>query len=92
MPLAVRFCARDSYLCSKGDVSIDAASTLTRGQMGIRLFLSNQNTIFMQKLSGHGLACISGNGTVIRQDLLEGQRWSWTRARCAPFPRRLGTS
>jgi|TARA_B110000240_G_scaffold192487_1_gene236724 uncharacterized protein (AIM24 family) len=44
-----------------------------RGQMGLRLFLSNQNTIFMQKLTGTGIACISGNGTVIRQDLQEGQ-------------------
>lgn len=83
-------CARDSYLCSKGDVSIDAASTLTRGQMGIRLFLSNQNTIFMQKLSGSGLACISGNGTVIRQDLLEGQEMVVdARAVCA-FSKTIG--
>ena len=66
-------CARDSYLCSKGEVDIGAASTFMRGQMGLRLFLSNQNTIFMQKLSGSGIACISGNGTVIRQDLREGQ-------------------
>ena len=66
-------CARDSYLCSKGDVDIGAASTFMRGQMGLRLFLSNQNTIFMQKLTGTGIACISGNGTVIRQDLTEGQ-------------------
>jgi uncharacterized protein (TIGR00266 family) len=66
-------CARDSYLCSKGDVDIGAASTFMRGQMGLRLFLSNQNTIFMQKLTGTGIACISGNGTVIRQDLSEGQ-------------------
>ena len=66
-------CARDSYLCSKGDVDIGAASTFMRGQMGLRLFLSNQNTIFMQKLTGNGIACISGNGTVVRQDLREGQ-------------------
>lgn len=66
-------CARDSYLCSKGEVDIGAASTFMRGQMGLRLFLSNQNTIFMQKLTGTGIACISGNGTVIRQDLQEGQ-------------------
>ena len=40
--------------------------------MGLRLFLSNQNTIFMQKrCPGDGLACVSGNGTVIRQDLRE---------------------
>ena len=66
-------CARDSYLCSKGKVDINAAATLTRGQMGLRLFLSNQNTVFMQKLTGTGIACITGNGTVIRQDLKEGQ-------------------
>ena len=67
-------CARDSYLCSKGAVDIGAASTFLRGQMGLRLFLSNQNTIFMQKLTGSGIACISGNGTVVRQDLQEGQQ------------------
>jgi len=66
-------CARDSYLCSKGEVEIGAASTFMRGQMGLRLFLSNQNTIFMQKLSGTGIACISGNGTVVRQELAAGQ-------------------
>lgn len=66
-------CARDSYLCSRGEVDINAAATLTRGQMGLRLFLSNQNTVFMQKLTGSGIACITGNGTVIRQDLKEGQ-------------------
>lgn len=66
-------CARDSYLCSRGQVDINAAATLTRGQMGLRLFLSNQNTVFMQKLTGTGIACITGNGTVIRQDLKEGQ-------------------
>ena len=66
-------CARDSYLCSKGTVEIGAASTLMQGQMGLRLFLSNQNTVFMQKLSGSGVACISGNGTVIRQELKPGQ-------------------
>jgi uncharacterized protein (AIM24 family) len=66
-------CARDSYLCSTGDVDITAAATLMRGQMGLRLFLSNQNTVFMQKLTGSGIACITGNGTVIRQDLKEGQ-------------------
>ena len=52
---------------------IEAAATLMRGQMGLRLFLSNQNTVFMQKLVGKGIACITGNGTVIRQDLREGQ-------------------
>ena len=83
-------CARDSYLCSKGQVSIDAATTFTRGQMGLRLFLSNQNTIFMQKLSGTGLACISGNGTVIRQDLEEGQEMVVdARAVCA-FSKTIG--
>ena len=30
-------CARDSYLCSKGDVDIGAASTFMRGQMGLRV-------------------------------------------------------
>jgi uncharacterized protein (AIM24 family) len=66
-------CARDSFMCSRGDVDINAAATLMRGQMGLRLFLSSQNTVFMQKLSGTGVACITGNGTVIRQDLKAGQ-------------------
>ena len=66
-------CARDSYLCSTGEVDINAATTLMRGQMGLRLLLSNKNTVFMQKLTGSGIACITGNGTVIRQELKEGQ-------------------
>jgi len=66
-------CARDAYMCSTGIVNIEPATSLTRGQMGLRLFLSSQNTFIMQKLTGSGIACISGNGTVIRQDLRAGQ-------------------
>jgi uncharacterized protein (AIM24 family) len=35
--------------------------------------LRHYNTVFMQKLVGKGIACITGNGTVIRQDLRDGQ-------------------
>jgi hypothetical protein len=41
-------CDVTSDICpalNKGDVVIEAAATLMRGQMGLRLFLSNQNTV-----------------------------------------------
>ena len=58
------FCAPAIHLCSTGEVGINAAATLMRGQMGLRLFCPIKHGV-VQKLTGSGIACITGNGTVI---------------------------
>ena len=82
-------CARDSYMCSKGDIRITAAAALRttekdfdslldmlRYRVGFaaRLVLSKGNSIFNGEwLIGNGTACITGKGTVVRRSLKEGE-------------------
>tara|TARA_B100000085_G_scaffold260842_1_gene264685 strand:- start:858 stop:2012 length:1155 start_codon:yes stop_codon:yes gene_type:complete len=82
-------CARDSYMCSKGDIRITAAAALRttekdfdslldmlRYRLGFaaRLVLSKGNSIFNGEwLIGNGTACITGKGTVVRRSLKEGE-------------------
>ncbi|OUS43086.1 mitochondrial biogenesis AIM24-domain-containing protein [Ostreococcus tauri] len=78
-------CARDSYMCSKGNVRITAAAALRSGvddfdsfsdmlkyRIGLaaRLVLSKGNSIFNGEwLTGSGTVCITGKGTVVRRTL-----------------------
>ena len=82
-------CARDSYLCSMGDISVSAAVSFSqearggrtlsqvlkqRFRTGVRLILSKGNNIFNGEwLVGDGTACITGKGTVMRRTLKEGE-------------------
>ena len=82
-------CARDSYLCSMGDVSVSAAASFSqeatggrtlsqvlkqRFRTGVRLILSKGNNIFNGEwLVGDGTVCITGKGTVMRRALREGE-------------------
>jgi len=82
-------CARDSYMCSKGNVRITAAAALRttendfdslldmlkyRVGFAARLVLSKGNSIFNGEwLIGNGTVCITGKGTVVRRSLKEGE-------------------
>lgn len=78
-------CARDSYMCSKGNIRITAAAALRTSEndfksfsdmlkyrigFAARLVLSKGNSIFNGEwLIGHGTVCITGKGTVVRRTL-----------------------
>jgi len=78
-------CARDSYMCSKGNIRISAAAALRttpddfnsfwemlqyRFGFAARLVLSKGNSIFNGEwLTGQGTVCITGKGTVVRRTL-----------------------
>ncbi len=82
-------CARDSYLCSMGDISVSAAVSFSQEARGgrtlsqvlkqrfrtaVRLILSKGNNIFNGEwLVGVGTVCITGKGTVMRRTLKEGE-------------------
>jgi uncharacterized protein (AIM24 family) len=78
-------CARDSFMCSKGNIRITAAAALRTTEndfksfadmlkyrigFAARLVLSKGNSIFNGEwLIGNGTVCITGKGTVVRRTL-----------------------
>ena len=78
-------CARDSFMCSKGNIRITAAAALRTTEndfasfadmlkyrigFAARLVLSKGNSIFNGEwLIGNGTVCINGKGTVVRRTL-----------------------